>query len=120
MSVIYPWFRLVVPYNSAGLAKKANMVYYCTNSLLGQEWSEAGRIVSLGIDYYNRGTDMQVERKTPDLEAILKVFRDLGLEDAKVRDEFQKLAELGDWHTWRKRRLEPQDIQNNTESGLFT
>ena len=57
---------------------------------------------------------MQVERKTPDMEAILEVFRDLGLEDARVRDEFQKLAELGDWHTWRKRRLEPQDTRDNT------
>ncbi len=27
MSVIYPWFRLVVPYNSAGLARKADVVY---------------------------------------------------------------------------------------------
>ena len=53
---------------------------------------------------------MQVERKTPDLEAILEVFRDLGLEDVRVRDEFQKLAELGDLHTWRKRRLEPEEI----------
>jgi hypothetical protein len=26
-SVIYPWFRLVVPYNSAGLARKADVVY---------------------------------------------------------------------------------------------
>lgn len=53
---------------------------------------------------------MQVERKTPDLEAILKVFRDLGLEDVRVRDEFQKLAELGDWNMCRKRRLEPEEI----------
>lgn len=58
---------------------------------------------------------MQVERKTPDMEAILEVFRDLGLEDTGVRDEFQKLAELGDWHMWRKRRLEPQDTRDNTE-----
>lgn len=27
MSVIYPRFRLVVPYNSAGLAGKADVVY---------------------------------------------------------------------------------------------
>ncbi|MYB59447.1 MAG: hypothetical protein F4X51_23990 [Gemmatimonadetes bacterium] len=53
---------------------------------------------------------MQVKRKTPDMEAILEVFRELGLEDARVRDEFQKLAELGDWHTWEKRRLDPQEI----------
>ncbi len=50
---------------------------------------------------------MQIEHKTPDLEAILEVFRELGLEDVRVRDEFQKLAELGDWDMWRKRRLEP-------------
>ena len=59
---------------------------------------------------------MQVERKTPDMEAILEVFRDLGLEDVKVRDKFQRLSELGDWHTCRKRRLEPQDIRDNTEN----
>ena len=53
---------------------------------------------------------MQVERKTPDMEAILEVFRELGLEDARVRDKFLRLAELGDWHTWRKRHLEPQEI----------
>ena len=63
---------------------------------------------------------MQVERKTPDLEAILEVFRELGLEDARVRDKFRQLAELGDWHTWRKRRLEPQDPRDNTESGGFS
>lgn len=63
---------------------------------------------------------MQVERKTPDLEAILEVFRELGLEDARVRDEFKQLADLGGWRTWRTRRPEPQDTQNNTESGLFT
>ena len=58
---------------------------------------------------------MQVEHKTPDLEAILEVFRELGLEDVRVRDEFQKLAELGDWHTCRKRRLEPQGTRDNTK-----
>ena len=53
---------------------------------------------------------MQVERKTPDMEAILKVFRDLGLEDVKARDKFKQLAELGDWHTWGKKCLEPEEI----------
>ena len=53
---------------------------------------------------------MRVERKTPDMEAVLEVFRELGLEDARVRDEFKQLAELGDWHMWRKTRLEPQEI----------
>ena len=59
---------------------------------------------------------MQVERKTPDMEAILEVFRELGLEDARVRDKFLQLAEPGDWHTWRRRRLEPQDSRDNTEN----
>ena len=45
MSVIYPRFRLVVPYNSAGLARKAGLAYYCTASLLGQEWSDVEGIV---------------------------------------------------------------------------
>lgn len=67
------------------------------------------------MDYHNRENNMQVEHKTPDLEAILEVFRELGLEDARVRDKFQKLAELGDWHTCRKRRLEPQDTRDNTK-----
>jgi len=58
---------------------------------------------------------MQVERKTPDLEAILEVFRELGLEDVRVRDKFKKLAELGDWNMCRKRRLEPQDTRDNTK-----
>ncbi len=55
-----------------------------------------------------KGNEMQIERKTPDMEAILEVFRDLGLEDVKVRDKFKQLVDLGDWHTWRKRRLEPR------------
>ena len=58
---------------------------------------------------------MQVERKKPDSEAILDVFRALGLEDAKVRDKFQHLAELSDWHTLEKKDPEPQDTRNNTE-----
>ena len=49
-----------------------------------------------------RENEMQVERKTPNMEAILEVFRELGLEDVRVRDEFKQLAELGDWHTWKK------------------
>ncbi len=44
-SVIYPWFRLVVPYNSDGLAEKVGLAYYCTASLLGQEWSDVEGIV---------------------------------------------------------------------------
>ena len=59
---------------------------------------------------------MQVERKTSGLEAILEVFRDLGLEDVKVRDKFQQLAEPRDWHMWKERRLEPQDTRDNTEN----
>ncbi len=68
---------------------------------------------------------MRTEGKKPDLdlpvdttrqtEAILDVFRDLGLEDARERDKFQKLAELGDWHIIGKRDSEPQDTQNNTK-----
>ena len=57
-----------------------------------------------------RENEMQVKRKTPDMEAILEVFRELGLEDARVRDKFLRLADLGDWHTWGKRRLDPQEI----------
>ena len=53
---------------------------------------------------------MQIERKMPDMEAILEVFRELGLEGARVRDKFQQLAELGGWHTCRKRRREPEEI----------
>lgn len=63
---------------------------------------------------------MQVERKTPDMEAILEVFRELGLEDARTRDKFRQLAELGDWHLRKKRRLKPPDPQNSTELRLFT
>ena len=44
------------------------------------------------------------------MEAILEVFRELGLEDVRVRDKFKQLAELGDWHTWGKRHLEPEEI----------
>ena len=57
-----------------------------------------------------KGNEMQIERKTPDMEAILEVFRELGLEDARVRDKFLRLVEPSDWHTWKKRRLEPQEI----------
>ena len=63
---------------------------------------------------------MQVERKKPDMEAILEVFRDLGLEDVRVRDKFQQLAELGDWHTWRKRHLEPQEILRMNREAIMS
>ena len=43
-----------------------------------------------------KGNEMQIERKTPDMEAILEVFRELGLEDVRVRDQFQRLAEETD------------------------
>lgn len=59
---------------------------------------------------------MQAERKKPDSKAILDVFRDLGLEDAKERDKFQKLSELSDGYTLEKKDPEPQDTQNNTEN----
>ena len=57
---------------------------------------------------------MQVERKMPDLEAILEVFRELGLEDVRVRDKFQQLAELGDWHTYMQKKV-PR-TRGNTEN----
>ena len=41
LSAVY----MVVSYNSASLARKAGLDYYCTASLLGQEWSDVEEIV---------------------------------------------------------------------------
>ena len=57
---------------------------------------------------------MQAKDETPEMEAILEVYRDLGLEDAKTRDQFKQLTKFGDLHIGKKKRYEPQDTQNNT------
>ena len=45
---------------------------------------------------------MQAKGETPKMEAILQVYRDLGLEDAKTRDQFKQLTKFGDLHTGKK------------------
>lgn len=114
-SVIYPRFRLVVPTGVSiavpALQKRpiwsiivVPAFYWDRRKLRASEWSLREWMTTISEN------EMQVERKTPDMEAILEVFRDLGLEDVRLRDKFQRLAEAGDWHTWRKRRLDPQKI----------
>ena len=58
---------------------------------------------------------MKIERKISEME-ILKVFRDLNLDDASKRDRFLKLPELGDWEYGKKEKEihENQDTWNNT------
>ena len=54
------------------------------------------------------------EREGVDSEAILSVFRELGIENEDGRENFKKLAELGDWTGWSDKSLEPQDTRGNT------
>lgn len=57
---------------------------------------------------------MQAKDETPKMEAILEVYRDLGLEDAKERDRFRQWAKPSELDIWHKKRCEPQDARNNT------
>ena len=57
---------------------------------------------------------MQPTYKPQETEAILKVFQDLGLEDAEVREQFRQLAEPGVWNRKEKKQRETQEIRNNT------
>lgn len=57
------------------------------------------------------------EMKDLELDPILEVFRDLGIEDARVRESFQqlgKLNELNDCNAREVMRYEPPDTRNNT------
>lgn len=56
----------------------------------------------------------QAESETAQMEEILKVFQDLGLEDADERERFRGLAKPSDWHTWQKPCDIPQDTRSNT------
>ena len=58
----------------------------------------------------------QAESETAQMDEILKVFRDLGLEDANTRESFRRFAEPSDWHTWQKPSDIPQDTKSNTRS----
>jgi len=53
---------------------------------------------------------------TTQMEAIQKVFQDLGLEDADTRERFRQLAKPSDWHTWRKEDSPPHDTRSNTRT----
>ena len=57
---------------------------------------------------------MNIERETPELEAISEVFRDLGLQDAETHDHFRQLAKQTEHHTWRKSRYQDHETRNNT------
>lgn len=59
---------------------------------------------------------IQAEAQTTQMEAIQKVFQDLGLEDAETREYFRQLAKPSDWHTWEKKVLHPQDTRTNTRN----
>ena len=54
------------------------------------------------------------ERNDVDSGDILKVFRDLGIEDPERREDFKKLADLSEWRGWPDGSREPQDTQGNT------
>ena len=57
---------------------------------------------------------MQVAGKKPELEAIEKVFRDLGLEDDEARRRFQQFTKPSGWHRWSNRLDQPNDTRDNT------
>lgn len=57
---------------------------------------------------------MAAKQETPVSEAILRVFRDLGLEDEKIRNKFQKLSYADDWRMWNEDCHESQDTRGNT------
>lgn len=61
-------------------------------------------------------SSMQAEAETTQVDAILKVFQDLGLEDAEMRERFRQLATPSDWHTWRKEGSPPHDTRSNTRT----
>ena len=52
------------------------------------------------------------DRLTP--ETIIEVFRELGLEDEKARDEFLKLSKVSDWSVWQEGNQGDQDTRGNT------
>ena len=57
---------------------------------------------------------MVVKQETPVSEAILSVFRELGLEDERVRNQLQALSCVDDWRVWQEDRYEEQDTRGNT------
>lgn len=59
---------------------------------------------------------VQAEAKITQMDAIQKVFQDLGLEDAEMREHFRQLAKPSDWHTWEKKVIHPQDTRSNTRN----
>ena len=61
-------------------------------------------------------SSVQAETKPTQMEAILKVFQDLGLEDAEKRERFRQLSKPSDWHTWRKEGSLPHDTRSNTRA----
>lgn len=61
-------------------------------------------------------SSMQAEAETTQVDAILKVFQDLGLEDAETRERFRQLSKPSDWHTWRKEGSLPHDTRSNTRT----
>lgn len=54
------------------------------------------------------------ERNEVDSEDILKLFRDLGIDDSERRESFKKLADLSEWDGWYDGHRELQDTQGTT------
>ena len=57
---------------------------------------------------------MQVEQKEPGLEAILEVFRELGLDDAERQKRLQELAKPSGRYRLGKKQDTPLETRNNT------
>lgn len=60
---------------------------------------------------------MPNQRKMSDEHAILRLFRELGLENGQLKEHFLQLARPSEWHIEMKDRYEPQDTSNNTAHG---
>lgn len=57
---------------------------------------------------------MQTKSKTPETEAIQRVFRDLGLENAEMREHLQQLAKPINYRSWNEKPHESQSTRNHT------
>ena len=47
-------------------------------------------------------------------ETTIEVFRELGLDDEKVRNEFLQLSKVADWSVWQENCDDKQDTRGNT------
>ena len=60
---------------------------------------------------------MAITRKPPDMEAITRVFRQLGLTEEKDREVFRQLSNLGHVNVMEPVCGKQQEIRSNTGEG---